>query len=433
MKKTILYVLSALVALTGCSREEERLFDLPASERSQQAMENAENILTGASNGWHMVYFANPEKKTSAHVQLQFAKDGQVSATQAKSAKKIVRDTASVWGIVNDICPILTFNTYNNVMHTWADPGTNGLGYEGDYEFLILEATPERVRLKGKKYGAYTVLYAMKEGEDIATLTTESETTLNDIFKSYNLLDYKDGETVYTIFNDEGILRFAKQGQLFEVEDPYTPVTGMPDGLHLMNTMTGEKNTNRHFAFKEDGLLHSESAILTPTKQYVKNYLQLRGQGWTLDMSNTLPTGLEAIVNQLNEELCDLAGQTGKKRTAKILGLRLTYNEDYIFGEQVITYWMEFKYTDKTTEYGHLYYEYKVEFNGEDLTLTYVGPQETDDHQAADMLTKLPSLKTLLESLNGTYQFKATTAINPAIGGTFEKDNTVIQVTGTEK
>ncbi len=433
MKKTILYALTALVVLAGCSREEERLFDLSASERSQKAMENAENILTGATNGWHMVYFANPEKKTSAHVQLQFAKDGQVSATQAKSAKKIVRDTASVWGVVNDICPILTFNTYNNVMHTWADPGTNGLGYEGDYEFLILEATPERVRLKGKKYGAYSVLYAMKEGEDIATLTTESDEILNDIFKSYNLLDYKDGETVYTIFNDEGILRFAQQGKLFEIEDPYTPVTGMPDGLHLMNTMTGEKNTNRHFTFKEDGLLHSESAVLTPTKQYVKNYLQLRGQGWTLDMSNTLPTGLEDIIKQVNEELCDMAGQTGKKRTSKILGLRLTYNEDYVFGEQVITYWMELKYTDKSTERGHVYYEFKADFTGEDIALTYVGPQIMEDHQAEIFLESVPTLKTLFETLNGTYQFKATTAINPAIGGTFERDNIVIQVTGTEK
>ena len=433
MKKTILYALTALVVLAGCSREEERLFDQSASERAQGAMTNAENILTGATNGWHMVYFANPEKKTSAHIQLQFNKNGQVSATQAKSAKNIVRDTASVWAVVNDICPILTFNTYNNIMHTWADPQTNGLGYEGDYEFLILEATPDRVRLKGKKYGAYSVLYAMKDGEDITTLTTQSETVLSDIFKAHNLLDYTDGENVYTVFNDDGLLRFAKQSQIFEVEDPYTPVTGMPDGLHLMNTMTGAKNTNRHFAFQEDGLLHAESAVLAPAKQYVYNYMKLMGQGWTLDMSNTIPSGLETIINQVNEELCDLAGQTGKKRTSKILGLRLTYNEDYIFGEQVITYWMEFKYTDKTTEYGHVYYEYKAEFSGEDVTLTYVGPLDKKDNPAEEYLTEVPTLKTLLESLNGTYQFKATTVINPAKGVTFEKENTVIQVTGTEK
>ena len=432
MKKTILYALTALVVLAGCSREEERLFDQSAAERAQAAITTAEDVLTGATNGWHMVYFANPEKKTSAHIQLNFAKNGQVSAAIA-SGKSVKRDTASMWEVVNDICPILTFNTYNNIMHTWADPGTNGLGYEGDYEFLILEATPDRVRLKGKKYGAYTVMYALKDGEDINTLSTASDKTLNDVFGNGNLLDYKDGDSVCTVFNDEGILRFAKQGQLFEIEDPYTPVTGMPDGLHLMTTMTGEKNTNRHFVFEEDGLLHAESAMLMPSKQYVYNYMKLKGLGWTLDMSNTLPTGIDATLEQVNEELCDLAGQTGNKRTAKILGLRLTYNEDYIFGEQVITYWLELKYTDKVVEYGHLYYEYKAEFNGEDITLTYVGAQETDDHQAENMLTSLPTLKTLFESLNGTYQFKPTTAINPSKGGTFEKENTVIYVTGTEK
>lgn len=431
MKKTILYALTALAVLASCSREEERLFEQSAAERAQAAITTAEDVLTAAPNGWHMVYFANPEKKTSAHIQLNFAKNGQVSAATA-SGKIIKRDTASMWEVVNDICPILTFNTYNNIMHTWADPGTNGLGYEGDYEFLILEATPDRVRLKGKKYGAYTVMYALKDGEDITTITAESDKSLNDIFKNSNLLDYKDGDSINTVFNDEGILRFAKQSQLFEIEDPYTSVTGMPNGLHLMTTMTGEKNTNRHFVFEQDGLLHAESAMLMPTQQYVFNYMKLKGQGWTLDMSDIPPTGLTPL-DQVNEELRDLAGQSGNKRTAKVVGLRLTYNEDYIFGEQVITYWMEFKYTDKTTIFGHLYYEYKAEFNGEDITLTYVGPQETEDKQAENMLTSLPTLKSLFESINGTYKFTYNSPINPSLGGTFEREGVSINVAGTAK
>lgn len=432
MKKTILYALTALAVLASCSREEERLFEQSAAERAQAAITTAEDVLTAAPYGWHMVYFANPEKKTSAHIQLNFAKNGQVSAAIA-SGKLIKRDTASMWEVVNDICPILTFNTYNNVMHTWADPGTNGLGYEGDYEFLILESTPDRMRLKGKKYGAYTVMYAMKEGEDINTLTAKSTTMLNSVFDNGNLVDYVDRDTAFTIFNDDGLLRFAKQGAMFEIEDSYTPVTGMPDGIHLMNTMSGEKNTNRHFVFEQDGLLHAESAILMPSKQYVYNYMKLMGQGWTLDMSNTLPTGLDTPLNQVNEELCDLAGQTGNKRTAKVVGLRLTYNEDYIFGEQVITYWMELKYTDKTTVFGHLYYEYKAEFNGEDITLTYVGPQATEDKQAENMLTKLPTLKSLFESINGTYKFTYDNAINPSLGGAFVRDGVTIHVAGTAK
>lgn len=432
MKKNILYALMALVVFAGCSREEERLFDKSASERAREAMTNAEDILAGAANGWHMVYFANPEKKTSAHVQLQFNKNGQVTASQA-SGKIIKRDTASVWGVVNDICPILTFNTYNNIVHTWADPGTNGLGYEGDYEFLILEATPDRVRLKGKKYGAYTVMYAMKEGEDIATITAEATTKLNSVFDNGNIVDYVDQNAAFTIFNDDGILRFAKQSQLFDIEDPYTPVTGMPDGIHLMTTMTGEKNANRYFVFEEDGLLHGESATVCPSKQYVYNYMKLKGLGWTLDMSENMPTGIDATLNQVNEELCDLAGQTGSRRTAKVVALRLTYNEDYIFGEQVITYWMELKYTDKTTVFGHLYYEYKAEFNGEDITLTYVGPQETEDKQAEQMLEKLPTLKSLFESINGTYKFMYDTPINPSLGGTFEREGVTISVAGTAK
>jgi len=436
MKKSVIFILALTAVCVSCSRDEALLFDQSAAERAHAAMVKAEDVLVGSENGWHMVYFANPEKKTSAHVGLSFKTNGQVEATMGygKSAKS---DKESLWEVVNDICPLLTFNTYNNIMHIWADPQTDGLGYEGDYEFLILESSPERVRLKGKKYGAYTVLYPLKKGEDIATITEQAAAIETKIFSNGNLLEYRDGSQAYTIFNDEGILRFASLGQIFAVEDPYTPSAAMPDGLHLMTTMTGSNNTNRYFKFGEDGLLHAESANITPSSQYVLNYMKLMGRGWTWDMNAAVPAGLDSIVKQVNEELCDMAGQKGKKRTSKILSLRLTYGEDYIFGEQVITYLMELKYTDKTAEYGHIYYEFKVNFSGDAFSINYLKPLDTRDKQAEQMLAAVPTLKTLFQTISGTYNYTSDLAINPSLGGVMvnadASKNINIKAKGTDK
>lgn len=436
MKKSILYIVVLTLVCASCSREEERLFSQSAAERSRAAIERAETILAGAPNGWHMVYFANPEKKTYAHLGLIFMENGQVEVSMANGSA-IKKDKESLWEVVNDICPILTFNTYNNIMHIWADPQTNGLGYEGDYEFLVLEATPERVRLKGKKYGAYTVLYPLKSGEDILSISEAAANAKKKVLDNNNLLEYQDGDQLYTVFNDDGILRFAQHGKIFEVEDPSTPVAPMPNGVQVMKTMTGANNTNRFFSFGSDGYLYAESAVIRPSSQYVRNYMQLKNQGWTLDMNTAVPAGLQTIIAQINEELRDLAGQKGAKRKAKILSLRLTYNEDHVFGEQIITYLMEMKYTDNKTEYGHIYYEFKVDFSGEAFSLSYLRPQDSEEKQAEYMLEKVPTLKSLFDAMAGTYNYIPVTPINPSLGVNFVNTDTskdiTISAVGTAK
>jgi hypothetical protein len=46
-------VLSALV-LSSCVKDEEQIFEKSASLRVQEAMDNAQKVLTAASNGWKM-------------------------------------------------------------------------------------------------------------------------------------------------------------------------------------------------------------------------------------------------------------------------------------------------------------------------------------------------------------------------------------------
>ena len=144
--KTKYLLLIGLFAATmvACSRDEESFFDKPAAERAQEAIENAFDVLSSNETGWEMAYFPNLEADAKGYnMVLKFNKNGNVSVTAKNSTttgNKIMTDTASTWAVKSDYGPILTFDTYNDVFHAWADPKEDGAGLLGDYEFLILSA-----------------------------------------------------------------------------------------------------------------------------------------------------------------------------------------------------------------------------------------------------------------------------------------------------
>ena len=166
MKAKYLFIGLALATLLGaCSRDEESLFDKSAAERAQEALTNAEDVLVAPAYGWEMLYFANTGSR-GYNVLVKFDANGRVTATAKNSlttGNRIVTDSESTWEVKLDYGPILTFDTYNEVLHAWADPRSDGDGYLGDYEFLILHADANYVKLKGKKHGGYMHLYPIKE------------------------------------------------------------------------------------------------------------------------------------------------------------------------------------------------------------------------------------------------------------------------------
>ena len=106
-------------------------------------------IMIAPANGWEMAYFPNLEADAKGYnMVLKFNKNGNVSVTaknNTTTGNKMMTDTASTWSVISDYGPLLTFDTYNDVFHAFSDPREDGAGMLGDYEFLILKATPELV------------------------------------------------------------------------------------------------------------------------------------------------------------------------------------------------------------------------------------------------------------------------------------------------
>ena len=187
MKKNILTVsLFAALAMsfTACVNEEDDLFDQSAAERLNQSKATYTERFASSEAGWIMEYYpTNYDQAPQGLGYLllaDFNSDGSVKMAMNNrfSGNTYLEDT-SLWEIISDTGPVLTFNTFNKCIHAFATPedisftggaleDETGLGCEGDYEFIILnmEADCDTAMIKGKKRATYNRLTRLPEGTD---------------------------------------------------------------------------------------------------------------------------------------------------------------------------------------------------------------------------------------------------------------------------
>ena len=299
MKAKYLVLIGLFAAtMVACSRDEESLFDKPAAQRAQEAITNAFDVLTSNETGWEMAYFPNLEASAKGYnMVLKFSKNGNVSVTAKNGTttmNKIKTDTASTWAVKSDYGPILTFDTYNEVFHAFSDPKNDGAGLLGDYEFLILKATPELVLLKGKKHSAYTVMRPMKH-TDLAAYFAACEKMQTNLFGNNNIVTLTQGNDKMYLYNGaEGQFQSAAYGSPLVAEAAtYHPVCSTEDGI-IVSMGFGEDVHDHIFYYDSiKGELKSEKgAVMNAGNLNVLfgAYFTDNAFGWAVD-----PAGQEAV------------------------------------------------------------------------------------------------------------------------------------------
>ena len=285
-------------SFAACSRDEESLFDKPAAQRAQESVTNAFDVLSSNEVGWEMAYFPNLEASAKGYnMVLKFNKNGNVSVTaknQATTGNKIMTDTASTWAVKSDYGPILTFDTYNDVFHAFSDPKDDGAGLLGDYEFLILKATPELVLLKGKKHSAYSVMRPMKN-PDVAAYFAACEAMQSTLFGNNNIVTlHQDGKKMYLYEGASGQFQSAAYGSALVAEAAtYHPVCSTEDGI-IVSMGFGEDVHDHIFYYNAaKGELKSEAgAVMNAGNLNVlfSSYFTDNAFGWAVDT-----TGIDSV------------------------------------------------------------------------------------------------------------------------------------------
>ena len=194
---TSLFLAASTFALIGCVGEEADVFDKSATERLDEISGIYTQRLASSEGGWIMEYY--PQNSTEEAVgygyliACKFDKNHEVTCG-AKNAYTYnnYEEAKSVWEIITDDGPVLSFNSRNDVMHIFSQPldipGTEddelGRGFEGDYEFIItdLEEGAEHAMLKGKKRGTYNRITRLPAGTDYAAYIDDVDAFIRTMF-----------------------------------------------------------------------------------------------------------------------------------------------------------------------------------------------------------------------------------------------------------
>ena len=409
--KYIVLVLALASVFSACSRDEENLFDKSAAERAQAALDNAIDILTAPANGWEMIYFANPDSR-GYNLLVTFDKNGKVTATAKNSLTtgNVIKSDSSTWEVINDYGPILTFNTYNEVLHAWADPRSDGDGYLGDYEFLILHADANYVKLKGKKHSAYYYLYPLETGVTAAQYFSEVEAMDKRLFGNGNLLHVQANNEEYMLYDGaSGIFMLAGLGETPNTEEPESyPVAAMRNGIQFMNSPRALGDTR--YTIKGDKMESSSSSIFAvPAIAYFTEYIRFALGSWKIDIKN-INDVTKDLIAKTDEAL--KASYSGNKKKASVQGLRYKLYE----GNIVVI----FSYIGSGTKANDIMYSFDVATEGNAIKVAYKGPA---NEAAQNVLTAFPVVADLLSSLNGNLVFNTTDALNPSNGGQLINQN----------
>lgn len=204
MKRILYYILILPLIFVSCYRNDDDLFEQSAAERMAKVKQELTNILTSAPNGWELLYFPNAESAGYA-LLCKFNANGTVTfaGKNAANTDGLYKEATSTWNIDNTQSTILTFDTYNSVFSVFADPSSDGIGYNGDYEFLIQSYNDEQVKLKGKKHSAYVKLVPLSQSQD----WKEYFNAVDDVYYTTYLMN----DSVYMLYDYGNDLQLVLQ------------------------------------------------------------------------------------------------------------------------------------------------------------------------------------------------------------------------------
>ena len=293
MKK--IFNISALIlmlSLAACAPSEvDDIFDENPAERLDNAVENYKQAFKANGGRWLMQYFCNSDEEGYNFI-MEFNNDGTVDISTQNS---YVNDGSfytdkSLWDVVADYGPVLTFNTYNRAFHEFSSPQSDGTGHGGDYEFRIISVEDGVAKLVGKKTGITAIMTRLTEPADneqyFTDLAAVRRTAFSDRINNYVLTT---GSGKRYICNDVTTMLWSfypEGGSLLDNGD-YMNAIITNKGLRFMQPLdflteyNEEDIAAQDFEFQEDGsLLCTEDGVTKITGPALADLFHQTQLGW---------------------------------------------------------------------------------------------------------------------------------------------------------
>lgn len=431
MKK--LYKFSAIAAvlmsasLASCNHEEADIFDQNAAHRTEEARKMYKEILLDKGGKWQMEYFTTEEEHGYVYL-FTFRNDGTVTIsgnneyitklTNIDSNVPSYGSETSMWTILSDNGPVLSFNSYNTIFHLFATPedipGTErdeqGYGHSGDYEFDLMKFSNDTLYLEGKKNGAQIIMTRIAPETDDETYLNEVVALADSFFNAKVPAVYVnlpggyrhvvlDGATQLPKFYPETgdyITEYVSRNAII-THDGFT--LGKP--LTLRDSIDGNDYTIQHFIRQKDGsLLCTDDNRITITADALNKVV-----------------GDERLLWRVNA--ADCKGELGTAFAGLNTGFK-AYNGSSLvhfnIGLNVLNntkspYTMVVRIKTKRGSYLNMSVPYTVEYIGKDEIKFVLGEM---DSNMKTFIDKVPAFQTMMNKLtSSTFKCSSNSLIAP--------------------
>lgn len=261
-KKITIYLLLALtcIGLQSCLFQEEDYFDDSSANRATADVKRCDELLKAAPNGWVMEYYVGKNYLFGGFT-LYCLFDGEKVTMASQLYEKGQKAVSSLYRVISEQSTLLTFDTYNLLLHVFGAPNgsmssdPNG-NLEGDYEFVIMDASADRIELKGKKYGNRIVMTPLPE----TTSWKKYMGALSDMDKkiyqyTYDL--YIDGLYTGTMQRNSYSFDITYYDEIGQTKGSRAPFMITTEGIRLREPLTIDGIVMQNFAWstKEEVLV----------------------------------------------------------------------------------------------------------------------------------------------------------------------------------
>lgn len=411
MKKQSYICLLAATALSmaSCSIENDSVFSESAAQRLNNTEVKYSNLLTSAPYGWAFEYYpTNSTDDGAVLYAVNFKKDGTVIVAGDPSTNHAIQSETSLWDILTDQGPVLSFSTYNQLIHMWSDPNTDGTGYGGDYEFCFVsdpdEDASKVVMLRGKKRGLKSRLKMIEEN------MTPAEYLL--LCDSMQIAQFPAGQRNYSVLH-LGDMEYRLDGMKTQVVDYYPMGTDPTFTAHTNSYLLAKYDGKFEMRFNSN-FYNSDSTLSERVFIYDPATFTFRGVNGAGEI--TAPDLAKLVSRDLvNGDLKDLKliksyamGDATKalwdEAEAALKKKNNTLQESVLSTTQAgdeANCTISLKYKPKTGAAATMNYRFNIEQQGETVVLTYVGPASTG---AQNVLTSFPACADYIMAFAGTYK-----------------------------
>ncbi|MDR1880260.1 MAG: DUF4302 domain-containing protein [Tannerellaceae bacterium] len=278
-----------LFSLSSCLLTEDDLFPESAALRLNHAIDQAKATLLAAETGWVMDYFPTPESGGYT-LLVKFDRSGLATVAARNTYFPTFTSSSGTFDVIGDNGPVLTFNSYNDLFHSFSNPeNPTGIGLGGDYEFIILEVTDDLIKLKGKKRATDIRLRKLtaEEGwEAFANTVHDMDAFLFDP-KAPSLFVHIGDKKYIATEGANHVFSMLPEGADKNLSEPERlPFIVTPNGLRLYKPYESgegsEKIEVQHFVLNPDktALVASENSTVRITGQPATAFF-LDSLNWT--------------------------------------------------------------------------------------------------------------------------------------------------------